>query len=480
MATSRGPSEGSSTTLYALVIFVVLFLTAAVFAVVMYIKNEQCLSNQEAAEDALAAIASSAELRTIKPLVEKKGDRVSKTAVSRIKADMRYMAEKIAGPSLGDIPLTGMAVAVEEKTNEQWWKKAQNALYEPKEGDPSVGLAGIVDALVSERDRLVKLLEDTQKETENANKLSEQRIKTLEDNVKELEKNLKVARESALANEKMYKQLEEEQRTKLQDIIKRRENDISKLQTEKENLTKTYQQLQDRTAQVEAKMLELQNILRDVRSTPTEVAALAADGKIVEVVPESKLAYIDLGRKNHIYRGLTFAVYDSFQTIPKNGKGKGSLEVIEIMDTISKCRITKFDSTNPILKDDIIANLIWARDKAYLFCVGGDFDFDGDNQIDQDGFARVESLIKSWGGKVTYQLSVDVDFLVLGKKPVAPAKPAEDFLNSNTKEAVVYRKSKDKADNYAQMIELNKALGIPTFNLSRFLRFIGYYEENPL
>ena len=97
-------------------------------------------------------------------------------------------------------------------------------------------------------------------------------------------------------------------------------------------------------AELQQGLSELRERLKGFQPTPeTEMAALEADGYVVSVIPEDKIAYINLNKKDHIYRGMTFTVYDSYESIPKSGKGKGSLEVVEIMDSIS--------TTNPCSAD---------------------------------------------------------------------------------------------------------------------------------
>ena len=154
--------------------------------------------------------------------------------------------------------------------------------------------------------------------------------------------------------------------------------------------------------------------------------------------------------------------------------GKATIEVIEIMENISKCRVVEKKKTNPILKGDLIGNLIWAKDRKYNFCVIGDFDFDGNGSIDPDGRKRIETLITAWGGKVFNEVSVDTDFMVVGQPPVVPMKPLDDFLGGQTDEAVAYKKATERAESYNGVRADGAALGVPTFNTDRFIRFIGY------
>ena len=74
-------------------------------------------------------------------------------------------------------------------------------------------------------------------------------------------------------------------------------------------------------------------------------------------------------------------------------------------------------------------------------------------------------------------LHVQTDFLVVGRRPTLPARPAEEYIDSNAPEAVRYRQAKARQDAYEQVRADGAALGVPTFPLKRFLYFIGYYQQ---
>ena len=128
------------------------------------------------------------------------------------------------------------------------------------------------------------------------------------------------------------------------------------------------------------------------------------------------------------------------------------------------------------MKGDIIANLIWAKGKKYNFCVAGDFDVEGDIQSGLTGRKWIESIINSWGGQVSEAISVDTDFLILGRAPVVPMRPSDEELDSNTENATRYRVAQKASERYGETIRSGTSLGVPTFNTSRFLRFIGYHQ----
>ena len=228
-----------------------------------------------------------------------------------------------------------------------------------------------------------------------------------------LEKQLDDEQKKAKIFEDKYLSLENQLRARNEAIENDLRQQIADIQAQLQKAQDDNKNMAAEMKKYELAVNQLNERLRQFQATPEiEGAALERDGHIVGVDEREQLAYINLAKGQKIYRGLTFTVYDRFSPIPKSGKGKGAIEVIEIMDSISKCRITEFNASNPIMTNDIIANLVWNKDKKFNFCVAGDFDFDGDKLIDQDGLQKITELIEHWGGRVTPTLSVDTDFLV--------------------------------------------------------------------
>ncbi|MBN2842316.1 MAG: hypothetical protein JXM68_04455, partial [Sedimentisphaerales bacterium] len=249
----------------------------------------------------------------------------------------------------------------------------------------------------------------------------------------------------------------------IDDIRGRFESHITSIQKEKDLIvsnTQEYRKQLDAELQEAAllreKTAQMEKFLRDTRQKPTqEVEALDADGTIISVDAREQMVYINLCANDKIYRGLTFSVYDGLdKTVPSSGMGKATIEVVEILDSISRCRIVDNPQGNPVIKGDIIANLIWDANREFVFCLVGDFDFNMDGELDIDGANRIETLITGWGGKVQNFVSVDTDFIVYGNEP-----------------------ADDRAENYNKALDEALRLGVPSFNTQRFFRFIGYSKK---
>ncbi len=475
---ARAGSDASSSMVYALVAFIVLFLAAAVFSVTMYMKNEQYLNEANAATDRLAALATDSQYNTVKSLSE---PRAGRTALGQIMDDITALAQLIAGEELGKISAVDARDRV-TRMMDPMWPDIQNALVGMEteeettaEVSASLGLKKILEMMIAQINAGKEGIKDLSDQMTNLLQAHQQQIEEREKRIGALEGELQKASVVTQTGETNYQQLKEKLTGEYEKIIANLDSRYSEAQNQVKNAREENDKLKGEITEFQKEVKNLKDRLQKLSPQPeTEMAALEPDGYVVSVVPREKLAYINLAKNDHIYRGLTFSVYDKYQTIPKTGQGKATLEVIEIMDTISKCRITDSDATNPIREGDIIANLVWSKDKKYLFCVAGDFDFNGDGKMDTDGRDRIQKLIESWGGKVTYTLTVDTDFLVLGQTPLLPERSGEEDGLDNTKE---YQDQKKALESYSEVREDAVALGVPTFNLSRFLYFIGYYQQ---
>ena len=208
----------------------------------------------------------------------------------------------------------------------------------------------------------------------------------------------------------------------------------------------------------------------DYRPKIAPNVARKPDGEILRVVEEADRCYINLGLKDRIIPGLTFSVY-SQAGIPESGEGKGKIIVTNVSDTISECRIAMQDKKDPILANDLIANLVYDVLRQYTFVVEGEFDLHGRGEPSQDGAKEVRLLVQRFGGKNAKEVEIDTDFVVMGEAPLRPAKPKE---SAPPQVWEIYRKQVEIFDRYHGVRQLAQSLRIPILNASRFIAFMGY------
>ena len=204
------------------------------------------------------------------------------------------------------------------------------------------------------------------------------------------------------------------------------------------------------------------------------------DAKITQIAPDN-ICYIDLGFGNHVSPGLTFEVYDRFEGIPKMGdedqelpKGKASIEIINVGQNSSQCRIIRSQQGQTLTQGDVCSNLVYDRNTKLTYFVYGKFDMDN-NGVATDGEAEVvRNLIKRWGGRIVDRLSPEVDFVVIGKEPVVPVYSAEELQQPIPK--AKFDEAKAALDAYNKVREEAVSMHIPFMNQTRFLYYTGYFD----
>lgn len=253
---------------------------------------------------------------------------------------------------------------------------------------------------------------------------------------------------------------------------------MAQLDEERDNRKRLSQQLLKTEAELttaEERIRRAQEKLHSLVPLPdSEIAAYKPDGEIISIDESTKIVRISLGSDDHVYRGLTFSVYDKNTPIPKDGKGKAEIEVFNVDKNISAAHITSSNRKNPIILDDAVANLVWDSDKVNVFVVAGDFDLNGDGNADDEAADKIKALIEKWGGKVANEISIDTDFLVLGTTPAVSQKPTFEQMEVDPMALEKYEASLNQLTFYTEVQERAEKLSIPVFNLERFLYFIGY------
>jgi hypothetical protein len=207
------------------------------------------------------------------------------------------------------------------------------------------------------------------------------------------------------------------------------------------------------------------------------------DATITNVAPDS-VCYVNLGYGDHVNTGLTFEVYDKVDGVPHLNpgqsaldmpKGKASIEIINVGQNSSQCRITRTTAGQTVSQGDLCVNVAYDRNLKPVFYVYGKFDMDNNNVATEAEAEVVKNLITRWGGKVSDKLNIDVDFVVMGKEPTIPVYTPEELQQPIPKAKSDEAKAALEAFNRVS----DQAIGmhIPVLNQTRFLYFTGYFEQ---
>ncbi len=187
------------------------------------------------------------------------------------------------------------------------------------------------------------------------------------------------------------------------------------------------------------------------------------DGKIVKVDQRNRLVWINRGTADGLRRQASFSVFDADDSNPIEGKLKGKIEIVRMInDHMAEARIVEDDLAHPMMFGDPIFSPIWEPGRPEHFALAGLIDLDGDGSSD---LQRVRDMIAINGGVVdaevdasgkrTGQMSIETKYLVLGKEPT----------------------SEGKINAYSDIRGEAQTLGVKTIPLAEFLDYMGFKSE---
>jgi hypothetical protein len=310
------------------------------------------------------------------------------------------------------------------------------------------------------------------------------RVKNWNDQYAELNKQLEAAKQRATDAESKLADAEKDYATKTQ------ASDGSAQQSVKEAGAQV-QQLQQENAKAKAelaaakkKMDGLEQRLAQFRPDVRNATIRHGDGTVIRV-PSSTVCYINLGQGDHLPVGITFEVYDKAEGIPPLGAdpltnnglpvGKASIEVVQVGQNSSECRIVHLTPGATVAEGDLIANLVYDRNTTYNFVVFGAFDIEQTGAATTEQGEVVKSLVTRWGGHLQPKVNPNTDFVVIGKEPEVPALTKEQLddplLRAKYDQAVADLKS------YQDIVNQAAELHVPIMNQNRFMYYIGYYDQ---
>jgi len=253
----------------------------------------------------------------------------------------------------------------------------------------------------------------------------------------------------------------------------------STLQKEQDELKKT---LSDQRTKYEEQIAEREKAIKDLTDKNSKlehaVANLienrkdepesfeVADGR-VSWVNQNGTVWINLGSSDNLRRQVTFSVFDANLHDAAKASRKGSIEVTRILgDHMAEARITSDDPKNPILTGDNIYSQIWHRGKKLHFAITGFIDVDGDGQSDlqlaRELIALNDGIVDAYlddDGKVQGEITANTRYLISGEAPESTGKVGLE---------------KGAQD----MFKTASSLGVETVTITEFLSQMGYKPQD--
>jgi uncharacterized coiled-coil protein SlyX len=465
-----------------LVVFVVLFFVAAIFAVVKSVDAADAEDKLTKLESTYNSVISRSEMTDTTTLDALKEDAEGRSIYSTLLEQRNALATFITGENAG-------ANAFENARNAGNRQIVEINEALKKEGAGAQISAGSLSAAMSD---LRKLIEQRQTQVAELNNKLAQATQELNNQVAIYAREIEEARKNADAARQQAAQANElvnAYRTGKDEDINRLEKNLSDtIETNRQTIEELNTQLATRQQEIGDLTKKLQAAIdRQERITNSaDVIVRRADGIVLEVQPANKLCYINRGLGHGISPGMTFQIYDKSEGMPRVGNleggidelppGKGSLEVTRVGQGSSECRIISLAAGTQVMVGDLIANLIYDPNVKLRFKVYGEFDVNQDGRVTAEEADVVRRLIVQWGGQLTDDVNVDTDFVVLGAEPTIPQYTVEELQQDPTKQFQVSEAQKAR-DAYNQVRDSAIALHIPVLNQNRFLYMTGFYDQ---
>jgi hypothetical protein len=459
--------------LYALITFVALFVVAIVCTVIFYIKSEEYRTQLETSKAELIKIANIKEQASLGKIVGK--TEAGKSYLGALNDHFNKLVSIITGvvPAediSADVKMNDITVKINKLNNDLGLGDVSVAI-----GPESISLMNQIKDL---KTKLDTSRTEVTKLTAQHQQLMDDLKRTLEENTSKeqlLVGDVKKHEQSANNTQTQYTQLEEQRKAAEEERVKavnqKLEEEQGKLRAKQMELTRSQGEL----TQAQQSLKEALAKLEAIRPRPDQnMAAYQQDAGILRVDLKNNLVYLNIGSDDHVYRGLTFAVYDRNMPIPSDGKNKAEIEVFQVDPKVSVARILKSTIKNPIVNEDLVVNLIWDSKTNSRFVVVGDFDLNNDGIADTDGNRRVREMVERWGGKVDNEVTINTDFIVVGVTPRVLPKPQKAELDIDATLQQKYDDSVENAKTYEAYLAKAAHRSIPVFNQKRFLYLIGY------
>lgn len=469
----------------ALVIFVVLFFVAAIFAVVKGLDNADKEKRMADLTRKYKEVISDIELTgddvtALKNARQEDPNLAGRSLFDVLLAQRNELATEITGQAMGGKEAIARAKLLVQASN----KRIASAGIKDismSGGNLSAGVNSLVTALVQQNQQLTQL----KAQFDATNEDMKARAAAFETETKQ-----HVAAVQAAASDS--------EKAKQAAAAYRQTIDGHVAQLTQDNTTTIEQNKKladDLASQIAAKEEEIKNLKKELERAVMALARVRPqdsaqslirrpDGRVVQT-GKNGIVYIDLSLGHQITPGMTFQIYDKLQGIPKTTldteegelpAGKGSLEVIRVGAGSSECRIIKLETGAQVLEGDLIANLIYDRNVKLKFKVHGKFDTDQNNVATDAEAEIVKRLIAQWGATLTDDVSIETDFVVMGREPSLPSYTAEELADDPIKKHTLEEAEKELA-RYEAIRTRAVELHIPVLNQNRFLYLIGFFDQ---
>ncbi|MGD0768502.1 MAG: hypothetical protein ABSB42_09950 [Tepidisphaeraceae bacterium] len=473
-----GPQSSGGGLIAAVVVFTILFVAATIFAIYFGVDDGKIRDQLQVEKNNNKLIFSSQDLGNLRYAEIKSSLKPGQSILSVALQDSQELAETIDGKLEAN---KKQPVAAAEQARKALANAAQK--LPALNLTPSMNLVSVIDKLTAygadqQYQNTLKQMAQDQAAGDAARQIAllQQEVQKAQDDVTAADKVKNDALDRAQKAEN-DSQLRIKQMAQSMDVERGQMN--SELQKAQESIAAKGKELDQETKLA----MSLTDKLAGHRISPVDPLLRQPDGTIASVASD-EIVYINLGQGDHIVPGMTFEVYSRREGIPKQEDlmsaenmpiGEASIEVEQVLASVSQCRVTKMEIGQHIAEGDLIANLVYDRNTKYNLVVYGDFDLGQTGKAKKGDMQKIEALVTDWGGHVQKDIDVDTDFVVMGSEPKIDIFSPDDLNDPLMRQ--MQQNEKAAYDAYQAVLEKAEKLGIPIMNQNRFLYFCGYYNS---
>jgi hypothetical protein len=448
----------------ALIVVVVVCVASLIALVILYTGQTKLNEDREAAIKEFEKVATRGEFAQYQSLAVP-----PQTVLGRMAEERRGMAKWITGSEGDDKNSAAQQIQARYQAIVDAKRIDNPDAFKPEAQLPLLNAVGnLADSLAKERQRReladknlaaarTHVIELTQAR-DGAKQQFDQQVADIEGKLKETQDQLAAyqkAKDAELASLTANATKAEDQ------LSKDRDRHKAELEAKDTDLTKIRNRLNDALT-----------TLKQLRGQPDMYAAAKeVDGKIIRALPGDPYVYINLGAKDRVSLGMTFAVYSAGEGIPTTGEGKATVEISSVYDDVAAGKIISRSRNQPVLEGDLVANAIYSKARKHKFLVDGRFDLENAGVATAANADRIKAMVQEWGGELVDTVDTGTDFVVLGQGPAEPIAPPASATPIDKQR---YQEALKAYQAFQDNVKEAKELMVPILSQTQFLYFVGY------
>ncbi len=303
---------------------------------------------------------------------------------------------------------------------------------------------------------------------------------------KEIEDHRRARETAELAQKKSEKDLADTRvahKEQIQNINKLKDEAIEKMEKNKAFFDTQLQSLAVQVKKLESESSEKSQAIasqveRIQRFENPDYAS--SQGRVTLVSDGGTAAWINLGTKHGLRKGVMFSILDASETQISKATPKARMIIQSVSEDGESASGevyfgSDYESKNkyyrrPVVEGDQVYSPVWRPGRKTSFALVGKMDINGDFQDDMD---EVRRIIEAAGG------IIDAELPARGQEK-GTIKSSTDYLviGSDVESVANAPNGGDKAKDYAKFIAKGKSFGLREWNIDKLMGFLKVDESS--